>query len=193
MSLTASAASAVLTLLADKPDDGSKRRWEDQLKEQRDLYTQFVISSALGLSAFLTFCVGVSVTMRCGSCSSLIVSFLDLATKMDRTVCCATTTKKCCFAVTWTSGHPFRLDPRSPSDYRRGSAAVCGPRCLCGMFECFDFSTRQSTIANLGFWVVLVFLQVCNPIPLGCLYLRCCDHPPYALQIHRPIWSSWLG
>lgn len=61
MSLTASAASAVFTLLADKPDDERKRRWEDQLKEQRDLYTQFVISSALGLSAFLTFCVCVFV------------------------------------------------------------------------------------------------------------------------------------
>lgn len=57
MSLSASAASAVLTVLADKTDGGSERRWEDQLKEQRDLYTQFVISSALGLSAFLTFCV----------------------------------------------------------------------------------------------------------------------------------------
>ncbi|KAJ5473839.1 hypothetical protein N7475_003405 [Penicillium sp. IBT 31633x] len=57
MSLSATAASAVLTVLADKTDGGSERRWEDQLKEQRDLYTQFVISSALGLSAFLTFCV----------------------------------------------------------------------------------------------------------------------------------------
>ncbi|KAJ5824963.1 hypothetical protein N7447_007303 [Penicillium robsamsonii] len=57
MSLTASATSAVLTLLADSPDGGSRRRWEDQLREQRDLYTQFVISSALGLSAFLTFCI----------------------------------------------------------------------------------------------------------------------------------------
>ncbi|KAJ5963930.1 uncharacterized protein N7479_003806 [Penicillium vulpinum] len=59
MSLTASATSAVLTMLADSPDGdgGSKRRWEDQLREQRDLYTQFVISSALGLSAFLTFCI----------------------------------------------------------------------------------------------------------------------------------------
>jgi hypothetical protein len=61
MSLTASAATAVLTALADKPDDGGERRWEDQLKEQRDLYTQFVISSALGLGAFLTFCVRTDV------------------------------------------------------------------------------------------------------------------------------------
>jgi hypothetical protein len=59
MSLTASTATAVLTALADTPDGGGERRWEDQLKEQRDLYTQFVISSALGLGAFLTFCVSV--------------------------------------------------------------------------------------------------------------------------------------
>jgi hypothetical protein len=61
MSLTASAASAALTLLADGPDDGSKRPWRpnDPVKEQRDLYTQFVISTALGLSAFLAFCVRV--------------------------------------------------------------------------------------------------------------------------------------
>lgn len=57
MSFTVSAACAVLTHLSDKPDGGGERRWEDQLKEQRDLYTQFVISSALGLSAFLAFCV----------------------------------------------------------------------------------------------------------------------------------------
>jgi hypothetical protein len=56
MSLTASAAATVFTAFAVKPND-RERRWEDQLKEQRDLYTQFVISSALGLSAFLTFCV----------------------------------------------------------------------------------------------------------------------------------------
>lgn len=57
MSLTASAATAVWTVLADDPDDGRERRWEDQTKEQRDLYTQFVISCALGLGAFLSFCV----------------------------------------------------------------------------------------------------------------------------------------
>lgn len=59
MSLTASAAAAVWTVLADDPDDGGERRWEDQTKGQRDLYTQFVISCALGLGAFLSFCVGL--------------------------------------------------------------------------------------------------------------------------------------
>ncbi|CAG8935793.1 unnamed protein product [Penicillium salamii] len=54
MSILAPAATA-LSALADRP--GGERHWEDQLKESRDLYTQFVISSALGLSAFLTFCI----------------------------------------------------------------------------------------------------------------------------------------
>lgn len=57
MSLTASAATAVWTILADDPDNGGEHRWEDQTKQQRDLYTQFVISFALGLGAFLSFCV----------------------------------------------------------------------------------------------------------------------------------------
>ncbi|KAJ5924642.1 hypothetical protein N7466_008829 [Penicillium verhagenii] len=57
MSLTASAVTTIWTALADDPDDGGEHRWEDQTKQQRDLYTQFVISFALGLGAFLSFCV----------------------------------------------------------------------------------------------------------------------------------------
>ncbi|KAJ5132997.1 hypothetical protein N7448_007155 [Penicillium atrosanguineum] len=57
MSLTTSAATALWTVLADDPDDGRERRWEDQTKQQRDLYTQIAVSSALGLGAFLSFCV----------------------------------------------------------------------------------------------------------------------------------------
>lgn len=98
MSLSATAASAVLTVLADKTDGGSERRWEDQLKEQRDLYTQFVISSALGLSAFLTFCVSFYINIHDGCL--LTDSFLGLATKMDRVVCRTTTSTKCRFAIT---------------------------------------------------------------------------------------------
>ena len=45
------------TVLGSDSDDGRERRWEDQTKEQRDLYTQFVISFALGMGAFLSFCV----------------------------------------------------------------------------------------------------------------------------------------
>jgi archaellum biogenesis protein FlaJ (TadC family) len=32
-------------------------KWEDQTRNQRDLYTQFVISISLGLSAFIAFCI----------------------------------------------------------------------------------------------------------------------------------------
>ncbi|KAJ5541614.1 hypothetical protein N7494_006690 [Penicillium frequentans] len=57
MSLTASAAATVWTVLADDPDNGGEPRWEDQTKHHRDLYTQLVISFALGLGAFMSFCV----------------------------------------------------------------------------------------------------------------------------------------
>lgn len=40
----------------DRGRDGAPK-FQDQARGQRDLYTQIVISSALGLSAFLTFCV----------------------------------------------------------------------------------------------------------------------------------------
>jgi hypothetical protein len=38
-------------------DDRSPPKYQDQAGGQRDLYTQIVISSIFGLSAFLTFCV----------------------------------------------------------------------------------------------------------------------------------------
>lgn len=59
MSATAIAATAVLDVapaMATHNRTGEPR-WEDQARGQRDLYTQFVISVTLGLSAFLAFCV----------------------------------------------------------------------------------------------------------------------------------------
>lgn len=88
MSLAASADTAadtaVLSMFADK--HGGGKRWEDQL--QVDLYTQFIISSALGLSAFLTFCVRIKYACQL---SLLTLFVIGLTTKMDRAVCCATT------------------------------------------------------------------------------------------------------
>ncbi|KAK1143431.1 hypothetical protein N8T08_006759 [Aspergillus melleus] len=60
MSLSESAATAVLSVAAvasDTPGGGHQPRWADQTKGQRDLYTQLVISVAVGLSAFMAFCV----------------------------------------------------------------------------------------------------------------------------------------
>ena len=60
MSLSESAATAVLSVAAvasDTPGEGNQPRWADQTKGQRDLYTQLVISVAVGLSAFMAFCV----------------------------------------------------------------------------------------------------------------------------------------
>lgn len=59
MSLTESAVTALGTVAAatavETGDHG--RRWTDQTKNQRDTYTQLVISLVLGLSAFMSFCV----------------------------------------------------------------------------------------------------------------------------------------
>lgn len=60
MSLTSSAAAEILTAAAvviEKPDDPHEPRWGDQTRGQRDLYTQLVLSLALGLTAFFAFCV----------------------------------------------------------------------------------------------------------------------------------------
>ena len=45
-----------LSILKDKDDFN----WEDQTRDQRDLVTQSIISIALGLIAFFTFCVRLS-------------------------------------------------------------------------------------------------------------------------------------
>lgn len=64
MSLTESAVAAMATAITvanhhgtnnGTDDDGPGRKWDDQLKG--DLYTQLVISLALGITAFLSFCV----------------------------------------------------------------------------------------------------------------------------------------
>lgn len=110
MSLTASAATAVWTVLADDPGDGSERRWEDQTKEQRDLYTQFVISCALGLGAFLSFCVRLWFL---GFPCCLIAnpsSWTGLATQMDGALCCTETTTMRGLAATGTAGQLLWLD-----------------------------------------------------------------------------------
>ncbi|KAI9367985.1 glycogen debranching enzyme [Aspergillus egyptiacus] len=63
MSFTESAARAALTAVAvasnGTGDGGDEpgRKWEDQTQGHRDLYTQLVISLALGSTAFLSFCL----------------------------------------------------------------------------------------------------------------------------------------
>ncbi|CAL5865949.1 uncharacterized protein PFLUO_LOCUS156 [Penicillium psychrofluorescens] len=56
MSLTKSAVTPLVAVLSNNSGDAPGRRWGDQT-EGRDLYTQFSISLALGLGAFLSFCL----------------------------------------------------------------------------------------------------------------------------------------
>lgn len=58
LATTAVAAAAAATTTAPwDGDGGSGGNYQDQVRGQRDLYTQIVISLALGFGAFLTFCV----------------------------------------------------------------------------------------------------------------------------------------
>jgi Sec7-like guanine-nucleotide exchange factor len=60
MSLAESATTAVriaASSTATNQPGGVHEPWQDQLKNQWDLYTQLVISSVLGLGAFLSFCM----------------------------------------------------------------------------------------------------------------------------------------
>lgn len=60
MSLAESAATAVHVIASSTATNrpgGVHEPWQRQTKSQRDLYTQLVISSVLGLGAFLAFCV----------------------------------------------------------------------------------------------------------------------------------------
>ena len=60
MSFAASAvaaSTAVASAVATNDPDRRPPLWDDQTRNQRDLYTQLIISSALGLGAFLSFCV----------------------------------------------------------------------------------------------------------------------------------------
>jgi hypothetical protein len=87
MSFTASAVTALFTVLADdSEDDDGGRRWGDQTKS-RDLYTQFVISFALGLGAFISFCVGVGLILRPHVSLLTRISHKGAATEMDRALC----------------------------------------------------------------------------------------------------------
>lgn len=64
-SVTATAIDAAFRPLATDEKGGKHDpNYQDQARGQRDLYTQIIVSSALGLSAFLTFCVRLPPTLE---------------------------------------------------------------------------------------------------------------------------------
>lgn len=65
MSFAASATLAALSnATAVEERDDKPGKVSDLTRGQRDLYTQFVISSALGLGAFFSFCVCLLIYYR---------------------------------------------------------------------------------------------------------------------------------
>lgn len=49
---------------------------------------------------------------------------------------------------------------------------------------CLGFLSIEWAIANGSLWVVLVFLQVCDPVSLGRFHFRSRYNPSFSLQIH---------
>lgn len=113
MSLTAVLSAA--TSVADPGDGGHERKWADQTRKQRDLYTQFVISSALGLVAFFSFCVCV-FKINClffFFSALLLIGIVGSPTEMDGVVCCTQTTTLRSISVARVTSHLSRLDTGS--------------------------------------------------------------------------------
>lgn len=86
--------------------------YDSQTKNQRDIITQSVLSIALGLAAFLAFCVSRSKQPQSKSQrNSPPVLNLDFEAKMDGALCGAQAAEECCFKTTRIAQHFSGLDP----------------------------------------------------------------------------------
>lgn len=128
MSFTTSAATALFTILDNDPEDGDRgRHWEDQT-QYRDLYTQFVISFALGLGAFVAFCVGLGLILGIIRVLSLtLIQRTGAATKVDGAICCAEATTLRRLGAARTTRQLLWMDTCSIPDYGRGGLALRRP------------------------------------------------------------------
>ena len=120
MSLTAALSAA--STPADGGNNGNERGLADPRKGLRDFYTQFVISSALGLTAFLSFCVCFERLSSDLFSPSLILIYADAIVpppEMDGFVRCAPSTTRRSVAATGATSYLLRLDTGSLQDYGR--------------------------------------------------------------------------
>ena len=142
-------ASAILSLAAG--GGGSKRKYQDQTRYQRDLVTQVVISSTLGLSAFFTFCVGFPCLYTCVGTDVFFFFFFGGNTRFRLTsvalrylfgvgpstevaiaICCSAETESRCRHLAGVAGYDVRMDSGPVQDFGGRSVAICGVRCFCG-------------------------------------------------------------
>ncbi len=80
-------------------------------KNQKDLTTQLIISIALGLSAFIAFCVSQTLTIGFYYCLSLPSPFLIVPqAKMDGPLRRTKNTKECRCEVARATGYIFWMD-----------------------------------------------------------------------------------
>ena len=100
-------------------------------ENQRDITTQLVVSIALGLIAFLTFCVRLApITL---SVDTQLMIFVDVVstTKMDGPVRRPKKAEECRSAITRVTRLLLRVDTGTLQDYRGRNFGVGWSRCLC--------------------------------------------------------------
>lgn len=84
--------------------------YDNQTKNQRDVTTQSIISIALGLGAFLAFCVSDMSNRNLIFEEAYHTTIIDFETKMDGTLRSAKTAEKCCFNTARAAEDIFWLD-----------------------------------------------------------------------------------
>ena len=107
----------------------------NQTDNQRDLETQAVISVALGLSAFLTFCVKYAQQRSLQVYLLISHKLAGFATKMDRSLRCAKETKGCCLEAARSAEYILWMDACSLSCYGGPDSCCRWSRCIRGTYR----------------------------------------------------------
>lgn len=96
---------------------------------EKDTQVQLVISMALGLTAFMAFCVSKTAAQKFLECMHADPSDLSLAgiaPTMEKPICRETATARALVhQITCSARHLLWVDPRPVQDHRRSSAGSC--------------------------------------------------------------------
>lgn len=106
-------------------DDGDAYKDPSKNQNQRDIILQAVISIALGIAAFLAFCVSYGQASRGGN---VLTRLVVRTSQVDWTLCRQKETEKCCLNPTRAPGYIFRMDTNTISYHGRRGPGLGGSR-----------------------------------------------------------------
>jgi hypothetical protein len=93
---------------------------------QKDVYVQLVLSLALGISAFVAFCVSVTKSHRTGAFGVYILIFTDSPSEMEKPLCRAKEAVGCGISSARVARHLLWLDACAIQGDRTTSPCFCG-------------------------------------------------------------------